>query len=110
MQKIYKYALDIVDKQIIDIISPAIPLSVEEQEGNIVIYALVDNNSDSTIPVEVLVIGTGNDILQDLSAYKFIGTVKMAGRSLMWHIFVKHSVEVIDLRGGKISEPRIIDA
>lgn len=109
MQKIFKYPLEVTDNQIVDILLPAILLSVENQRGNIVLYAIVDDESNVTIPIDVAIVGTGNVICQNLSTYKFMGTVKMAEGALVWHIFAKHSSDFIDVRGA-ITEPRLIEA
>ena len=108
MQKIFKYVLDPVDNQVVDILLPATLLSVEEQRGNIVLYALVDDESNVTIPIDVAIIGTGNIIRQNLSAYRFMGTVKLMNGGLMFHIFAKHGARIID--NHKITEPMLVDA
>lgn len=94
MRKIFKYQLEIVDYQIIDIKRPAISLSVAEQYDGIVMYAMVDDNEES-IPIDVRMIGTGHPIKDDIDSYKFLGTVKLARGELMFHVFTRHSKDFI---------------
>lgn len=108
MQKIFKYILNLVDNQVVDIFLPATLLSVEEQRGDIVLYAIVDDESNATIPIDIAIIGTGNVIRQNLSAYRFMGTVKLMNGGLMFHVFAKHGVRIID--NHKITEPMLVDA
>jgi len=100
MYKIYKYELPIQDRPTLLIENPARILSVKEQRGKIVVYALVKPESDfATIKKEIhfRVIGTGHDISED--EYKtlergfiFLDTVKLALGRLMFHIFVEKKI------------------
>lgn len=87
---IYKYPLAIVDQQKRTIPGLQRILSVAEQRGQLVLYAIVDTEDklNQPVDVEVLIIGTGHPI-QIISGFDFVGTVKMFDGELMWHVFVK---------------------
>jgi len=87
MQAIYKYNLNITDRQTIDFPSDTI-LSVQEQDGKIVVYAIAYSNLASRT-YEFIVIGTGHSIHFDVALYKYLGTVKLIGGRLMFHVFYK---------------------
>jgi len=95
MKKIFKYILDITDRQVINIPLPANILSVSEQRDNVVLYSIVEEGMP-VIPVEILIVGTGNPILFNIDDYKFVGTVNTMSGKLMWHVFYRFlgSVEV----------------
>jgi len=93
MKKIYKFRLDIQkEKQILKIKGCIEILSVESQEMDIVVYALVDDSVSYNKKYEFYVVGTGHDanhISDKLFPYTFKGTVKMMDGALMWHVFYK---------------------
>ena len=101
MRKIFKYPLEITDYQTIEIKSPAILLSVVEQNNKIVMYALVDD-FEYDIPVDIMIIGTGNPIRNDIDSYKFLGTVSLMDGRLIFHVFARHSKDF--LRTGEKKE------
>ena len=96
MRKIFKYPLQITDFQTIEVKSPAILLSVAEQNNQIMMYAIVDD-LEYGIPVDVRIIGTGLPIKEDIENYKFLGTVKLEDGRLMFHVFVHHSDDFIGM-------------
>ncbi len=87
---IFKYPLAIVDQQKRTIPGLKRILSVAEQRRQLVLYALVGKSDTVNRPVDVdiLIIGTGHPIAT-VTGFDFLGTVKMFGGELMWHIFVK---------------------
>lgn len=91
MRKIFKFPLEVTDYQIIEVKSPAILLSVAEQNNMIMMYAMVDD-LEYGIPVDVRIIETGHPIKDDIDNYKFLGTVKLVvDIESMFHIFARHS-------------------
>lgn len=96
MRKIFKYPLEITDYQTVEIKSPAILLSVVGIDDEIVMYAMVDD-LEYGIPVDVRIIGTGNVIKGDIDSYKFLGTVNLMNGREIWHVFVRHSNDSIDV-------------
>ena len=90
MKVIYKYELDFLNKQTIDIPSNEI-LSVELQNRSIVVYALVDTDIEP-IKYEFQIKGTGNKITFEVALFKFLGTVQIQENNLMFHIFYRKVV------------------
>ena len=90
-RKIYKFALEITDKQTISFQGkrPKI-LSVAEQNGKLMLWAQagIPEGIESTHEIKVEVIGTGNPFETDLP---FIGTVVMSTSSAVWHIYAEVS-------------------
>ena len=91
MKKIYKYNLFPTDIQALNLPIGSKILSVEEQYGNIVLYALVEtapefNFEDSYV---FLIKGTGHICEEDLSEFNFLNTVKLQNGALIFHIFYK---------------------
>jgi len=86
---IYKYVLEIADRQIIQlgIKNPVKVLSVAEQKGNLVMWVQLDDENYNSFAsdIEVNVIGTGNKFRPDGD---FIGTVIMS-YGLVWHVFAR---------------------
>lgn len=105
MKKIFKYRLDYIDHEehiIIDMPIPAKILSVVEQNNIAVIYVLTDNENRTT-PVDILTVGTGLAIHENIDAYKFIGTVKLDNGKCMWHVFYRY-IEMFVEDDYKLSE------
>jgi hypothetical protein len=90
MRKIFKYPLEIIDYQTVEIKSPAILLSVMEIDDEIMMYAMVDD-LEYGVPVDVRIIGTDHAIKDDIDNYKFLGTVKLMNGREIWHVFACHS-------------------
>lgn len=63
-------------------------ISTEEQHGCIVLYALVEPDT-KTEQRKVAVVGTGHWAPDWVSTKNFIGTVKMMGGTLMFHVFAE---------------------
>lgn len=97
MRKIFKYPLEVTDYQTVRVKRPAMLLSVAEQNNGIVMYVMVDD-LESEIPIDVRIIGTGHPINDDIENYEFLGTVKLAGGGLMFHVFGRHIIDIINIR------------
>ncbi|AEG59005.1 DUF7352 domain-containing protein [Desulforamulus ruminis] len=87
MKRIFKYELEVAGFQVVNIQSEAI-LSVQEQNEKIVVYALVDTDLPPN-KYEFGIIGTGHPITFDINKFCFLGTVKMYGGGLMFHVFYR---------------------
>ena len=89
---ILKYILDIKDHQRIEMgCNDALPLSVAEQDGKLMLWAQVKENAfpeDYNCAIEVHIIGTGNPYDEPKDPAEFIGTVVMS-YGLVWHVFAK---------------------
>ena len=82
---IWKYELDITDKQTIMMPPGAQILSVANQRGKLCLWALVEPAWSDLEARTIEIIGTGNPI--DLSGlwHEHIGTVVM--EPFVWHVF-----------------------
>lgn len=91
MNTIWKYELEIASQQV-SIPKGAKILSVANQDGEICLWALVDQHAP-TEERSIEVIGTGWDLKRDYksiaSELTFIGTVLVG--SYVWHVFERIS-------------------
>ncbi|MCK9369278.1 hypothetical protein M0R04_05005 [Candidatus Dojkabacteria bacterium] len=85
MKKIYKYKLEITDNQKVTLPVDSDFLSCQMQNGELCMWVLVNPNEKETFTAEILVIGTGNPIKEDLDNYGHMATVQDG--SLVWHVF-----------------------
>ncbi len=87
---IYKYPLNIVDTQILELPYPCNIISVINQRDRLILYAMVDTESEKKVKIEISIRGTGHDIQYNPYHGKtFLATVDM--NPLVWHIFYKYS-------------------
>lgn len=85
MKTIWKFPLYIVDEQTVQLPDTAQPLSVQIQDGEPCLWALVDPQAPSN-PRRVKIFGTGNPV--DISGnWNFVGTIQE--RIFVWHIFIE---------------------
>ena len=85
---IWKYPLELTDEQVIHVPRSPQFLSCQIQNGKPCIWALVDPELRSKA-ISVYVVGTGNPVPEGVADADFMGTVQMAGGSLVWHVFVE---------------------
>lgn len=86
MKKIVKYTLEALDVQRLDIPTGSKLLSVAEQYGTIVLYALVDDMQGGLDSFEIFIKRTGHPA-DDIDSCEFLGTVNLDGGKLMFHVF-----------------------
>jgi len=91
MKRIFKYPLEVEDHQILEIPSNRL-LSVQEQNGEVVVYAMVDTVKPP-IKYEFAINGTGNPVNFDADNFNFLGTVKLYNGSIMFHVFYRELKE-----------------
>lgn len=84
MSKIFKFKLNIVDEQIISMPKGSQILSVQEQHGEIVMWALLEDPKNPYYNRKFLIFKTGSQITDKL---KYIGTVQTSGGDLVRHVF-----------------------
>lgn len=84
--KIWKYVLQMEDEQTIKMPKGAKVLSVQMQNDEICVWALVDPAAELENKA-FWIIGTGNPFYLDMNFAKYIGTVQQLGGRLVWHIF-----------------------
>lgn len=89
MKTIHKWVLEVKDWQIIAIDGGATVLSVQEQNGRICLWAIVDPSAPKA-DVGVRVIGTGNLIQPSLiDRIKHVGSVQLVGGAMVFHVFIQ---------------------
>jgi hypothetical protein len=86
MKRIFKYKLEITDFQQFDIPLGAVPLTVQSQEGEICLWAEVDDTEQLSNMLSVWVVGTGGRMLRMPRTAKYISTVQLDG--FVWHIYI----------------------
>jgi hypothetical protein len=83
---VWKFVLPLEDNPQVDMPSEAYVLSVDQQHGQLCVWALVDTSAPSSTRT-FAIRGTGhptNDIEQ---TNKFLGTVLMANGNLVFHVW-----------------------
>ncbi len=92
MNKISKYKLENIDQQDIEMPFPATILSVVEQNDDIILYAIIDDDKDtSKIFVDILIRGTDDIVESCIGLYTFIGSVKLYDGKEIWHVFYRYN-------------------
>ncbi len=84
MKKIHKYTLRITDEQAVELPHGSEILSVQEQDGELVFWAIVPVTRVK-ITHTFSIYGTGFKITNKSNIEVYLGTVKI-GR-LVWHVF-----------------------
>ena len=85
MHQIWKFPLRLKDNQLVRMPQGAKLLSVQLQNGQIQLWALVDLDYKERVNRMIAIRGTGHDVESALSDCEFIGTVQDGG--LVWHVF-----------------------
>ena len=80
---IYKYYINNVRRQEVDLPQGFEILHVGQQDGNLVLWAMVDADAP-THKVPIMIFGTGHPVPEDSYLYH-IGTVQVG--AFVWHIF-----------------------
>ncbi|PHS13499.1 MAG: hypothetical protein COA78_07105 [Blastopirellula sp.] len=86
--KIFKYGIEIVNHQILSMPEGAQILSVQEQMGQIQLWAIVEPNN-ALQEYALCIFGTGRQMPSDMSNFVHIDTFQQAGGALVWHIFLE---------------------
>ena len=89
MTTIFKYPLQIADRQTIEMPIGAQVFSVQVQDGIPCLWALVDTQAAKVIRT-VYALGTGHDLahMNGLTTL-FISTIQLDGGSLVYHVFLE---------------------
>ncbi len=82
--KIWKYQLDIVPEQQIQMPFGARMLTVQNQDDKICLWAIVDPTSYKVFR-DISIIGTGIEVDYNSLRGDYLGTVQIL--SLVWHVF-----------------------
>ncbi len=88
MKSIWKFPIEITDRQTVNMPKTATILSVQIQHGAVYMWALVDTE-EPTVDRTFIVHGTGHPCICDASEY--IGTFQVASGALVFHLFEKHN-------------------
>lgn len=90
MMTIWKYPLEIMDTQFLELPVGAEILSVQVQNGQLVCWAIFDKLTARIEQRIVYIFGTGNPIRDnDVKGKLFLGTVQMG--LFVWHVFVSRN-------------------
>ena len=87
MKTIFKYPLLVDDNQTVILPTGARVLSVAEQRGNIVLYALIDDEEKAQSVYTIRIRGTGH-YAGELDPCRFLGTINQHDGQFMWHVFI----------------------
>jgi len=79
---VYKYILDLTDRQVVSMPQGAVLLSVQNQHEDIVLWANVDPQAPMG-GLEIVMCGTGHEAPN----MPHVGTVQLQGGDLVLHIF-----------------------
>lgn len=82
---VFKYPLEITNRQIIKMPLNSKILSIQTQKGKLQLWALVHLDNEM-VEREILIYGTGHK-QEDIHENTYIGTVLMYQNQLVWHIF-----------------------
>lgn len=84
MRTIYKYPLEIVDEQFIELPADAMILTAQNQNQVLCLWTILDTESPK-VKRKIWIIGTGNPIPEHSLPLDFIVTVQWG--MFVWHIF-----------------------
>ena len=88
MKRIYKYPLEVIGKQYIELPHGAEILHVDGQCGELKLWAMFEDREYlSPDKHDIRIYGTGQQIPEETGALSYLGTVKQNMDSLVWHIF-----------------------
>lgn len=93
ISSIWKYTLIPATTNIVKMPLGAQILSVDTQNDEIVVYALVDTEENIVTELDFKTYGTGHQIDINIHNYTFLGTAKLQNGSLMFHVFYKRTTE-----------------
>lgn len=95
MIKIYKYEIEQTDHQTLTLPRGSKILSIIEQYGKPVIYAIVDTDVVLTDNYEIIIVGTGHEInsILNIMYYVFLGTLSFVEGNLIFHYFYRKGTE-----------------
>lgn len=88
IKSIWKYPLEIVDEQIIEMPEHSRILTAQVQNGVICIWALVNTQTITKEKIHIRVIGTGH-IIEDFAYLRYISTIQLHNGALVFSIFEK---------------------
>jgi len=84
--QVWKYSLDVTDRQDIEMPAGAIPLHVGVQRGVVCVWCEVDPTMPK-VPTQVRIVGTGHAFEKDRQE-KHVGTFELDNGSLIFHVYM----------------------
>ncbi len=87
MLMIYKYILKIADEQVLPIAGFQQILDVQSQDGEIVMWVIINPTVSRVTNIEVRIFGTGRPLPVNLSSYAYMGTTQIG--PFVWHIYYR---------------------
>lgn len=90
METIWKYSLQITDRQTVTMPVGAEILSVQDQAGGLQLWAVVVPEEERREKRVIEIVGTGNpmaDVLAEGLSRCHLATVQARGGALVWHVF-----------------------
>jgi hypothetical protein len=92
MKLIYKYTLDIIDYQEIEIPKCAIIRALQTQDGGPKLWVEVDSNQIVEIR-RFEIFGTGHIIMEDMGVSReYIGTFQVRDGALVFHVYERTGI------------------
>jgi hypothetical protein len=86
---IWKFALQVTDRQKVTMPAGSNILTVQEQAGGLQLWAIVDPDAEREERL-IEIVGTGNTMVdiekEDLARFH-IATVQVHGGAVVWHVF-----------------------
>jgi hypothetical protein len=90
MLSVWKYHLDMVVEQVVEMPCFADLLDVQEQDGRLVMWAIVSTDMTAYARVRVHLIGTGHPMPESLEKHaraRYLGTAQHTATGLVLHCF-----------------------
>lgn len=84
--QVWKFTLDVVGSQEIEMPESARLLSVQVQHSKPQLWVMVDETAESTELRKIRIAGTGRPI-PDHDSVRFIDTIQLQGGALIFHVF-----------------------
>lgn len=100
MNRVLKYPLQSLPVEMLTVPKGSQILSVQEQRGKVVIYALepdslpFDEAPEGMQPIETYVITIAGTGLRVENPGTFLGTLMLLGGNLVWHVFYRKAAGV----------------
>lgn len=97
-QSIFKYKLEVTDRQEVLMPLGSKILKVDMQFGDICVWALVSPRQLTLVPRKFIMLGTGQPIRKfdyDMDRCKHLNTVQQHSGTFVWHVFELDSPEVV---------------
>lgn len=87
MRTIWKYPLDVADRQSILMPGAARVLSAQTQRDGCFLWAVVEPDAPQRL-IAVHIAGTGHPLPGDIDQFRYVGTMQISAGALVFHVFV----------------------